>query len=97
VGSCPEDHGFDFNLGGHTASRPLGANPYFPPYDNPRLTDGPEGEHLPDRLATETGKFIANHKDRPFIACLSFYSVHAPDFRVSFPAIEGCAVEKGLG
>jgi arylsulfatase A-like enzyme len=78
LGSWPEDHGFDFNLGGHSASRPLGAKPYFPPYDNPRLPDGPEGEHLPDRLAAETGKFIAKHKDRPFFACLSFYSVHTP-------------------
>jgi arylsulfatase A-like enzyme len=78
LGSWPEDHGFDFNLGGHSAARPLGTNPYFPPYDNPRLPDGPEDEHLPDRLAAETANFIAEHKDRPFFACLSFYSVHTP-------------------
>ena len=39
---------------------------------------GPAGEHLPDRLARETCEFIANHRDEPFLAYLSFYSVHTP-------------------
>jgi arylsulfatase A-like enzyme len=77
-GSWPEDHGFDFNLGGHSGGGPYGGKKYFSPYGNPRLSDGPDGEHLPDRLASETSKFIASHKDRPFFACLSFYSVHTP-------------------
>lgn len=77
-GSWPEDHGFDFNLGGHSGGGPYGGNKYFSPYGNPRLPDGPPGEHLPDRLATETARFIGNHKDRPFFAMLSFYSVHTP-------------------
>jgi len=77
-GSWPEDHGFDFNFGGHRGGGPYGGNKYFSPYGNPRLEDGPEGEHLPDRLATETAKFIAAHRDRPFFAVLSFYSVHTP-------------------
>ncbi|HMO63878.1 MAG TPA: sulfatase, partial [Verrucomicrobiota bacterium] len=51
---------------------------YFSPYDNPRLTDGPPGEHLPDRLAGETAKFIQANRDRPFFACYSFYDVHTP-------------------
>jgi arylsulfatase A-like enzyme len=42
------------------------------------LKDGPEGEHLPDRLARETMDFIQQHKDGPFLAYLSFYSVHTP-------------------
>lgn len=77
-GSWPEDHGFDFNLGGHKGGGPYGGNRYFSPYGNPRLPDGPDGEHLPDRLATETSNFIAKHKNQPFFACLSFYSVHTP-------------------
>jgi arylsulfatase A-like enzyme len=77
-GSWPEDHGFDYNLGGHKAGGPYGGKKYFSPYQNPRLPDGPDGEHLPDRLATETGNFIGTHKDGPFFACLSFYSVHTP-------------------
>ena len=77
-GSWPEDHGFDFNLGGHSAGGPYGGEKYFSPYGNPRLPDGPPGEHLPDRLASETAGFIGKNKDRPFFAMLSFYSVHTP-------------------
>jgi arylsulfatase A-like enzyme len=77
-GSWPEDHGFDYNLGGHAGGGPYGGKKYFSPYGNPRLADGPPGEHLPDRLASETGRFIAKHKGGPFFACLWFYSVHTP-------------------
>jgi arylsulfatase A-like enzyme len=77
-GSWPEDHGFDINMGGHKGGGPYGGKKYFSPYGNPRLADGPPGEHLPDRLATETTKFIGKHKDQPFFACLWFYSVHTP-------------------
>lgn len=77
-GWWPENQGFDINKGGIDRGGPYGGNKYFSPYDNPRLTDGPAGEHLPDRLATETAKFIEANKDRPFLAYLSFYSVHTP-------------------
>ncbi len=77
-GSWPEDHGFDINRGGIQRGGPYGGKKYFSPYGNPRLEDGPDGEHLPDRLATETAKFISEHKDGPFLAYLSFYSVHTP-------------------
>lgn len=77
-GYWPENQGFDFNLGGTDRGGPYGGNQYFSPYNNPRLPDGPPGEHLPDRLATETKKFIAANRDRHFLACLSFYSVHTP-------------------
>ncbi len=77
-GSWPTDHGFALNLGGHDRGGPYGGDGYFSPYGNPTLPDGPVGEHLPDRLATETSKFIASHKDQPFFAMLSFYSVHTP-------------------
>jgi arylsulfatase A-like enzyme len=63
---------------GPEGSWPYGGKRYFSPYGNPRLTDGPEGEHLPDRLATEVSKFITANKDRPFFVYLPFYSVHTP-------------------
>jgi len=77
-GSWPEDHGFDVNMGGHSGGGPYGGKKYFSPYGNPRLSDGPDGEHLPDRLATEAAKFIGANNDKPFLAYLSFYSVHTP-------------------
>ncbi|MBI3469631.1 MAG: sulfatase [Planctomycetes bacterium] len=77
-GWWPENQGFDVNMGGIERGGPYGGNKYFSPYGNPRLPDGPPGEHLPDRLATETAKFIEANKDRPFFAYLSFYSVHTP-------------------
>ena len=78
----PEKQGFDVNKGGYTAGSPKGKG-YFSPYDNPRLADGPPGENLTDRLASETISFINNHKSgprsaSPFLAYLSFYSVHTP-------------------
>jgi len=74
----PENQGFDVNKGGINRGGPYGGKRYFSPYGNPRLEDGPDGEHLPDRLASETCKFIETNKDRPFLAYLSFYSVHTP-------------------
>ncbi len=75
-GHSPEDQGFDLNIGGHRRGSPPGG--YFSPYRNPKLKDGPEGEHLPARLAQETVKFIQDNARRPFFAMLSFYSVHTP-------------------
>lgn len=77
-GFWPEDQGFEVNKGGHHRGGPYGGNKYFSPYGNPRLEDGPDGEHLPDRLAFETVQFIEENKDKPFFAYLSFYSVHTP-------------------
>ncbi|MEJ5340741.1 MAG: sulfatase [Thermogutta sp.] len=77
-GYWPENQGFDINMGGTGQGGPYGGNKYFFPYGNPRLPDGPPGEHLPDRLATETAKFIEQHKEGPFLAVLCFYSVHTP-------------------
>ena len=77
-GWWPENQGFDHNFGGIDKGGPYGGNRYFSPYDNPRLTDGPAGEHLPDRLATEAAKFIAANQDKPFFAYFPFYSVHTP-------------------
>ena len=75
-GSRPEDKGFEINVGGGRFGSPPGG--YFAPYSNPHLPDGPPGESLPLRLGRETARFIETHKDEPFLAYLSFYSVHGP-------------------
>ena len=75
-GSLPTDHGFEFNVGGHHRGSPPGG--YFSPYSNPEMESGPKGELLPIRLGQETVKFIEQHRDEPFLAYLSFYSVHGP-------------------
>ncbi len=72
----PENHGFEINIGGNHTGHPAGG--YFSPYDNPQLTDGPEGEYLTDRLTDETIKYMAQKREQPFFAFLSFYTVHLP-------------------
>lgn len=74
----PENQGFDVNRGGWSRGGPYGPGKYFVPYGNPRLEDGPQGEHLPDRLATEAAQFIEANQDGPFFTYLAFYSVHTP-------------------
>lgn len=77
-GFAPEDQGFDINLGGMAQGGPYGGKKYFSPYGNPKLPDGPEGEHLCDRLASEASRFIESHQQEPFLVYLPFYSVHTP-------------------
>ncbi|MBL9144785.1 MAG: sulfatase [Verrucomicrobiaceae bacterium] len=77
-GFWPENQGFDVNMGGIDRGGPYGRGKYFTPYDNPRLPDGPPGEHLPDRLATEATKFIDANKTKPFLIYFPFYDVHTP-------------------
>ncbi|MGJ8695314.1 MAG: sulfatase [Verrucomicrobiaceae bacterium] len=74
----PERQGYEVNIGGYSKGGPYTGKKYFSPYKNPRMTDGPDGEHLPDRLAMETCKFMEANKDGKFYALLSFYSVHTP-------------------
>ena len=47
-------------------------------WDNPKLEPGPDGESLPLRRGAETVQFINDHRGHPFLAYLSFYSVHGP-------------------
>ena len=77
-GFLPEDQGFGINKGGHHRGSPPGG--YFSPYKNPKLDDGPEGEHLTARLTDETIAFIESCEDskQPFFAYLSYYAVHTP-------------------
>jgi len=74
----PENQGFDINKGGWRVGGPFKAGKFFSPYANPRLKDGPKGEHLTVRLGTETIQFIETNRNKPFLAYLSFYSVHTP-------------------
>lgn len=75
-GSFPEDHGFEHNIAGHHRGSPPGG--YFSPYKNPKLTDGPDGEHLTDRLTVEALNWMDEVKDEPFLLVLSYYNVHTP-------------------
>jgi len=86
----PEHQGFDVNKGGWSRGAPYyrkydpatdswsGDSGFVSPYKNPRLSDGPVGEYLTDRLADETIRFIEENKSDPFLAYLSFYTVHNP-------------------
>ncbi len=77
-GFTPSEQGYDVNVGGYHYGTPPGG--YHPPYNNPKLPDGPPGEELPVRLGQETAKFIREQsaREEPFFAMLSFYSVHGP-------------------
>lgn len=76
TGFFPEDQGFDINKGGHHMGQPPGG--YYSPYKNPKLSDGPEGEYLTDRLTNESMAFLEDNKDNPFLLYLSYYTVHTP-------------------
>jgi arylsulfatase A-like enzyme len=71
----PEKQGFQINKGGTAAGSP---SSYFSPYKNPRLPDGPRGEHLTMRLADEANRFIADNVGRPFFVMMPTYDVHIP-------------------
>lgn len=74
--SIPENHGFDFNIGGWEVGNPKGG--YYAPWENPKLDYKFKGENLTERLAEETVSFISKYKNQPFFAFLSFYAVHTP-------------------
>lgn len=68
--------GFDINIAGSHIGHPKS---YFSPYQNERLTDGPKGEYLTDRLTDEAVDFLSKHnKDNPFFMYFAFYTVHMP-------------------
>ncbi|MEM1294906.1 MAG: sulfatase, partial [Verrucomicrobiota bacterium] len=75
----PQNRGFDVNIGGHSRGGPYTGKRYFAPFENPEMeVESPDGDHLPDRLARDTAAFIEANKEKPFLAYLSFYSVHTP-------------------
>lgn len=71
----PEKHGFDVNVGGYHRGQPPS---YFSPYKIPTLKEGPDGEFLTDREATEAAKFIEANHAKPFFIYLPHYAVHTP-------------------
>jgi arylsulfatase A-like enzyme len=85
----PEAHGFETTFHcapdpgppGSTYFSPHGVHPDGHPSGKHRVgnvTDGPEGEHIADRLAREAMNFITAHQDEPFFLNLCQYSVHGP-------------------
>ncbi|WP_332732243.1 sulfatase [Flavihumibacter sp.] len=79
----PDYHGFQTNKGGWSKGSPTGrvndsTGGFFTPYANPKLSDGPKGEYLTDRLTKECLDFIDNNKQSPFFLLYSLYAVHNP-------------------
>lgn len=84
----PEQQGFDVAFHCHPDPGPPGE--YFSPYGvvadgKPggktrvgTITDGPAGEYIVDRQATEAVKFIGANAERPFFLNLWCYGVHGP-------------------
>jgi len=78
----PEHQGFDVNVAGCHAGSPMGG--YFAPWGNPRMTDGPKGQYLTDRLTDEGIRFIEAHASagsaqaKPFFLYQSYHTVHTP-------------------
>ncbi len=75
-GYFPENQGFDINKGGHHMGQPPGG--YYSPYSNPKLSDGPDGEYLTDRLTDESMAFLDENGQDPFLLYLAYYTVHTP-------------------
>ncbi len=71
----PEKQGFEVNIGGHVRGMPKS---YFSPYQNPRLKDGIEKEHLTKRLTDDTLNLLDQFQSDPFFLYLAFYTVHTP-------------------
>lgn len=74
-GYWPEDQGYQTNLGGNRDGHPKS---YFSPYENPKLLDGPDGEHIDERLANEVANFIRFCRDQPFLVFFSQFDPHIP-------------------
>jgi arylsulfatase A-like enzyme len=74
-GFSPLDQGFGSNVAGSGRGT---LSTYFSPYKIPALSDGPDGEYLTDRLASEAVKFLREHRDRPFLLWFCPYAVHIP-------------------
>ncbi len=72
----PEHHGFDVNIAGCDWGLPRSG--YFSPYGHPSLADGPEGQHLTDRLTDEAIGLIKDRPDKPFFLNLCYHAVHTP-------------------
>lgn len=85
----PDQHGFEVTFHsapdpgppGSTYFSPHGIHPDGKPGATRRvgnIVDGPEGEHIDDRLGTEAIKYITEHRDEPFYLNLWMYDCHGP-------------------
>jgi arylsulfatase A-like enzyme len=74
----PQAQGFDVNVAGHWRGGLYIPNTFFSPWNLPNIENGPDGEYMTDRLAADAAQFIEDHSDKPFLAYVSFYTVHAP-------------------
>jgi arylsulfatase A-like enzyme len=79
----PDYQGFETNIAGWSKGSPTGrindsTGGFFTPYKNPKLSDGPAGEYLTDRLTNECITFIEKNKQTPFFLIYSLYAVHNP-------------------
>jgi arylsulfatase A-like enzyme len=77
LGEDAKTQGFDLNVAGSHNGSP-GKGGYFSPYHLKYLKEGPEGEHLADRLTAEAINFLKTNKDSTFFLYLPYYSVHTP-------------------
>ena len=77
LGEDPTTQGFDVNVAGSLRGAP-GKDGYFSPYKLTNLTDGPEGEHLTDRITSEAIDFLHKNGQQSFFLYLPYYSVHTP-------------------
>ncbi|EDM25057.1 putative exported uslfatase [Lentisphaera araneosa HTCC2155] len=81
----PTEHGFDINIGGHSAGQPAS---FFYPYkakhdkyrknDVPHMEDGKKGDYLTDALTDKAINFMKDNQDQPFYLNLCYYTVHTP-------------------
>ena len=71
----PKKQGFDVNIGGYALGWPRS---YFSPYKNEKITDGPDGEYITDRITTDAIDFIKKNKKQPFFMNLWHFAVHGP-------------------
>lgn len=78
----PENHGFDFVVGGREHPGPPGTDPnrkFYPPWSGDTLQPNPPADtHIDDYLGEKAVAFINEHKDEPFFMCFWLYDVHAP-------------------
>lgn len=79
----PESQGWEINKGGWGPGHPYGfkndsTGGHFTPYSNPRLTDGPPGEYITDRLTQECIQFMETNAATPFLMMYSLYTPHIP-------------------
>lgn len=72
----PVNRGFDFQVGVGDAGP--GRN-YFAPYMVPEFPEGPEGEYIAERMATEACNMMEQkYKEGPFFMYYAEFNVHAP-------------------